>query len=80
MSEQKSDTYEHVYNSLNEFRKKLIEISMMDLSKLHIGVEWSWMPHVKDHIDFLIEQTEGVVQNLNDSPPPPVKKIEEFNQ
>jgi hypothetical protein len=80
MSKQKSDTYEYVYNSLNEFRKKLIELSMMDLSKLHIGVEWSWMPYAKDHIDFLIEQTEGVVQNLNDSPPPATKKIEELNQ
>jgi len=80
MSEQKSDTYNHVYSSLDEFRKKLIELSMMDLSSIHVGVEWSWMPYVKDHIDFLIEQTDGVIQNLNDSPPPSPKKIEELNQ
>jgi hypothetical protein len=70
MSEQRSDSYTKVHVALEEFKQKLVEISALDLSKIHISHEWSWMPYVKDHLDFLIEQVGGLSENLQDSPPP----------
>lgn len=80
MSEEKSETYNYVSRELDEIKKKLIELSFKDLSNIHVGVEWTWMPYVKDHIDFLIEQTDGILQNIQDSPPPVAKNIEEIKQ
>ena len=80
MTEQSSDVYKHVYQSLNEIKKKLTEMSFMDLSQIHIDQEWSWMPYVKDHIDFLLEQTNGVLESLKDSPPPSIMNIENIDQ
>jgi len=77
MSEQKSNEYSHVCKTLDEIKKKLTELSFTDLSKIHVGAEWTWMPYVKDHIDFLIEQTDGILQNIQDSPPPAAKSIDE---
>jgi hypothetical protein len=76
MIEQRSDEYDNVYKTLNEIKKKLTELSLTDLSKIHVGIEWTWMPYVKDHIDFLIEQTDGILQNIHDSPPPVAKNID----
>jgi len=59
MSEQRSDSYTKVHDVLKELNQKLIELSSVDLSKIHIGHEWSWMPYVKDHLDFLVEQVGG---------------------
>jgi hypothetical protein len=70
MSEQRSDSYTKVHVVLEEFKQKLVEISALDLSKIHISHEWSWVPYVKDHLDFLIEQVGGLSKNLQDSPPP----------
>ena len=70
MSEQKSDAYTNVYITLKEFKQKLVELSSTDLSKIHIGHEWSWMPYVKDHLTFLIEQVEGLTESLQDTKPP----------
>ena len=70
MSEQRSDSYTKVHVALEEFKQKLVEISALDLSKIHISHEWSWMPYVKDHLDFLIEQVGGLSENLQDAPPP----------
>ena len=70
MSEQRSDSYTKVHVVLEEFKQKLAELSALDLSKIHISHEWSWMPYVKDHLDFLIEQVGGLSENLQDAPPP----------
>ena len=70
MSDQRSDSYTRIHIALKEFKQKLVELSALDLSKIHISHEWSWMPYVKDHLDFLIEQVEGLSENLQDSPPP----------
>ena len=70
MSEQKSDAYINVYTTLEEFKQKLVKLSLNDLSNIHIGHEWSWMPYVKDHLMFLIEQVEGLAESLQDSKPP----------
>jgi hypothetical protein len=70
MSEQRSDTYSTVHTTLEQIKQKLVELSSHDLSKIHIGHEWSWMPYVKDHLDFLVEQVGGLSENLQDAPPP----------
>jgi len=80
MSEQKSETYYYVRKELEEIKKKLSELSSADLSNIHVGIEWTWMPYVKDHIDFLVEQTDGILQNIQDSPPPTIKNIDEIKQ
>jgi hypothetical protein len=36
------------------------------------------MPYVKDHIQFLLEQTDGLLQNLKDVPPPVQKTSEQI--
>jgi hypothetical protein len=70
MSEESSESYKTTYETLKQIKKNLIELSTTDLSKIHIGHEWSWMPHVKDHIDFLIEQVGGLIEHLHDASPP----------
>jgi hypothetical protein len=70
MPEQRSDTYSTVHTALEQIKQKLVELSSHDLSKIHIGHEWSWMPYVKDHLDFLVEQVGGLSENLQDAPPP----------
>lgn len=65
-----SDGYRKAQESLKQIVDNLTELSTLDLSRIHVGVDWSWVPHVKDHIDFLVEQTQGLIDNLHDSPPP----------
>lgn len=68
--QEKSEIFLKVYSSLDNLKKELIELSLLDLSKIHVGHEWSWMPYMKDHIDFLIEQTDGLLTSIHDSSPP----------
>ena len=68
--EARSEPHQRLSGALEEICKKLTELSKEDFSSLHVGIEWSWMPYVKDHLDFLLEQTEGMRHNLKDSPPP----------
>lgn len=56
--------------TLKEIVKKLSELSKEDLTNIHVNQEWSWIPYVKDHLDFLIEQTDGIAIALRDAPPP----------
>ncbi len=65
-----SETFLDVQMALKEIRIKLTELSRVDLTNLHIDQEWSLIPYVKDHIDFLIEQTNGVEDALRDCRPP----------
>lgn len=68
--EQRSNTFLRVQTSLREIVEKLTELSKEDLTQIHVNQEWSWIPYVKDHVDFLIEQTTGVATSLRDAPPP----------
>ena len=70
MPNQSDETYKTVQDAFQQIKKKLVEISNLDLSKIHVGHEWSWLPHVKDHLEFLAEQVVGLSDNLHDSPPP----------
>ena len=70
MSDQRSEEYLKVQDSLEKIKKNLVDISALDLSKIHIDQEWSWVPYVKDHLDFLVEQVSGLLENLRDSKPP----------
>lgn len=76
MAEEKqhNNSYEEVQDSLKQINDKLMKLSKEDLSKIHISAEWSWVPYVKDHIEFLIEQVQGLVDNLQNSPPPTAQK------
>lgn len=70
MSNQPDDTYKVVQDALQQIKQKLVDISTLDLSKIHVGHEWSWLPYVKDHLEFLAEQVIGLSDNLRDAPPP----------
>lgn len=70
MSNQSDDTYKAVQDALQQIKQKLVEVSTNDLSKIHVGHEWSWMPYVKDHLEFLAEQVIGLSDNLRNAPPP----------
>jgi hypothetical protein len=70
MSDTSSAAFQKLSDSLKEIHKKLLELSNEDFSNIHVGIEWTWVPYVKDHVKFLAEQTEGVLKNLQDSPPP----------
>ena len=73
--ETRSEAHHKLSGAHEEICKKLTELSKDDFSSLHVGIEWTWMPYVKDHLEFLLEQTGGILQNLKDSPPP-VSKID----
>ena len=68
--ENRSEAHQKLSGALEEICKKLTELSREDFSNLHVGIEWSWMPYVKDHLEFLLQQTEGFSLNLKDLPPP----------
>lgn len=74
MSDVNSLAFQKLSASLKEIQKKLLELSNEDFSNLHVGINWSWMPYVKDHLVFLTEQTSGLVDSLQDSPPPTLDK------
>lgn len=79
--EVRSEAHQRLSGALEEICKKLTELSKDDFSNLHVGVEWSWMPYVKDHLEFLLEQAEGFKRNLKDSPPPVTKEgLENFHK
>lgn len=65
-----NSTFNDTKEALRNIRIKLIELSNSDLSNVHVGQDWSWIPFVKDHLEFLIEQTAGVEAALQDGPPP----------
>ena len=67
-----SEAFLKAQTCLEEIKQKLTDLSLLDLSNIHISHEWSWMPYVKDHLDFLVEQTGGVVDNLREGPPPTI--------
>ena len=56
--------------TLKEIVKKLSELSKEDLTNIHVSYKWSWIPYVKDHLDFLVEQLNGIEQALRDAPAP----------
>lgn len=68
--EHHSDALLKVQTPLKEILEKLTELSKEDLTNVHVSHEWSWVPYVKDHLDFLIEQVGGLLDNLKGSPPP----------
>lgn len=75
MSEQKnSESYQSAIEALTTSRQIIANLSMVDLSKIHVDHNWSWVPYLKDHVDFLIEQIDGLINNLKDSPPPVATK------
>lgn len=67
---QRSKVFLNTQATLKDIRIKLIELSKSDLSNVHVGQDWSWIPYVKDHLEFLIEQVAGVEVALQDGPPP----------
>lgn len=70
MSESSSTAYKTVQETLQQIKEKLLQLSATDLTKTHVDQEWSWMPHVKDHLEFLAEQVGGIADHLRDAPPP----------
>ena len=67
---QHSNNFLEVQTTFKEILEKLTKLSSTDLSKIHISYEWSWVPYVKDHLTFLIEQVEGLATSLQDTKPP----------
>ena len=67
---QPSDTFQKVQTSLREIKNKLIDLSKDDLTNLHVHHDWSWVPYLQDHLEFLAEQVAGVEHSLRDAPPP----------
>ena len=65
-----NESYAQTQDGLKKIREILVEMSKADLSKIHIGYELSWVPYVKEHVAFLVEQVDGLIENLKDSPPP----------
>jgi len=68
--QQHNDTYNTVHMTLEQIKQKISELSSLDLSNVHVGHEWSWMPYIKDHLEFLVDQIGGLIENLRDAPPP----------
>ena len=67
-------TFSNALMTMREIRQKLIELSNTDLSNVHVHHEWSWIPYLKDHLEFLVEQTTGIENALREGPPPVAEK------
>ena len=80
--EQGSAVFKCAQTTLKEIKIKIQELSNSDLSSVHVNHEWSWIPYLKDHLEFLIEQIGGLETSLRDGPPPvsdeDLKKLSEF--
>lgn len=77
MSEQSnSESYLTAIEALKKSRQIIVDLSTADLSKIHVDQSWSWVPYLNDHVDFLMEQIQGLIDNLRDSPPPVAPKID----
>lgn len=70
MENSSSDTFINTKKVLEEIRNKLTGLSNSDLTNVHVGQDWSWIPFLKDHLEFLIEQINGVESALKEGPPP----------
>jgi len=70
MTENHSKTYEEAQEIFQQIKLKFLELSKLDLSNLHVHNDWSLIPHVQDHLSFLIDQISGLSESLKDSPPP----------
>ena len=68
--EQSSDAFQKVQIVLKEIIEKLDGLSKDDLTNIHVSHEWSWVPYTKEHLVFLLEQVNCLLNNLKDSPPP----------
>jgi len=73
--EQNSESYKRVQDDLRKIKQNLIDLLNVDLSQIHVDMKWSWVPYVQEHLSFLVEQVDGLVENLADSPPPMRDKI-----
>ena len=82
--DQHSATFSNALITIREIRQKLIELSNTDLLSVHVHHEWSWIPYLKDHLEFLVEQTTCIENALRDEPPPVVeddiKRVMQKNQ
>ena len=65
-----SETFLNAQAVLKETRNKLLELSNSNLEDIHVSYKLSWIPYVKDHLDFLVEQLNGIEQALRDAPAP----------
>lgn len=80
IKEKNTEIYELTKSTLQQIKQKIIELSACDLSSVHIGTEWTWVPYLNDHLQFLIQQVEGLELNLFDTPPPTIlKEIQHLN-
>jgi len=69
MDESKSQTYETSQKIFQKIKESLSEFLSLDLSKLHVHNDWSSIPYLQDHLNFLLEQVCGLSDNLKDEPP-----------
>jgi hypothetical protein len=69
------ESFSELHTSLKNIHESLVQLSKNDFSKIHVDMNWSLIPYVKDHLDFLAEQTGELLTNLRDSPPPSIEKI-----
>jgi hypothetical protein len=67
---QSSESFLKAQATLKETRDKLIELYKSDLSGIHVHQDWSWVPYLNDHLNFIIEQIGGLELSLRDGPPP----------
>lgn len=77
MSQERSDQFNLAKDALEKIKEKLTELLASDFSTIHVSHEWSWVPYLKDHVNFLIEQTDGLIENLQDSPPTSSSRIDQ---
>ena len=50
-------------------RQELEMLLFEDLSQVHVDDEWSCIPHLGEHVQFLHDQLESLAKNLKEGPP-----------
>lgn len=57
---------EDLRDILNNFAEKLSTIIKDDIENIEVDEEWSNIPFVLEHLEFLVDQTKGLSESLRD--------------
>jgi hypothetical protein len=60
---------------LTQIKTQLEELLNLNVSNLSIDFEWSAIPDVKEHLEFLLQQVSGLQRSLKDVAPPEIHKV-----
>jgi len=70
-----TETFLKTTQGLAQIKTQLEELLNLDFSNLSVDFQWSAIPDVKEHLEFLLQQASGLQTSLKDVVPPEIHRI-----